>query len=102
MYWMQEGMAHAHFFAGRYDEALTWAKKALRELPVAHAGLRIAAANCALAGRSEEARILTAKLLEIDPAFTISSLLQNVLGPYRHPEHPAKLAEALRKAGLPE
>ena len=30
---MQQGTAHAHFFAGRYDEALTWAKMALRELP---------------------------------------------------------------------
>ena len=99
---MQEGMAHAHFFAGRYDEALSWAKMALRELPDSHAGLRIAAASCALAGRDEEAKKLMARLLEIDPALRISSLLQNVLGPYRQPEHPAKYADALRKAGLPE
>jgi len=98
----QEGMAHAHFFAGRYDEALSWAKMALRELPDSHGGLRIAAASCALAGRSEEMKILTARLLEIDPAFTISSLLLNFLGPYRHPEHPEKYANALRKAGVPE
>jgi tetratricopeptide (TPR) repeat protein len=97
----QQGVAHAHFFGGRYDEALAWAKKALRELPVSHGALRVAAASCALAGRDEEAKSLMARLLEIDPALRVSNL-QNVLGPYRHPEHPAKYADALRKAGLPE
>jgi len=101
-YWMQEGMAHAYFFAGRHDEAVTWARMALRELPHSHTALRVAAASCALAGRDGEAKRLTARLLEIDPALRISSLLQNVLGPYRQPEHPAKYANALRKTGLPE
>jgi tetratricopeptide (TPR) repeat protein len=98
---MQQGMAHAHFFAGRYDEAVSWAKMALRELPGSHPALRIAAASCALASRDEEAKRLMARLLEIDPALRISNL-QNVLGPYRQPEHAAKYADALRKAGLPE
>src|SRR5712671_5647630 len=31
MYSMQTATAHAHFFAGRYDEASSWAAKALRE-----------------------------------------------------------------------
>jgi len=30
-------MAHAHFFAGCSDEAVSWAKMALRELPDNHA-----------------------------------------------------------------
>src|SRR5262245_24863602 len=98
---MRAGTAHAHFFAGRYDEALTWAKMTLREVPNSHPALRIAAASCALAGRGEEAKSLMARLLEIDPALRISNF-ENVLGPYRHPEHPAKYADALRKAGLPE
>ena len=29
----QSGIAVAHFFAGRYDEASSWAEKALREQP---------------------------------------------------------------------
>jgi hypothetical protein len=89
------------FFAGLYGEAVSWAKMALRGLPVSHSGLRIAAASCALAGRDEEAKTLMARLLETDPALRISSL-QNVLGPYRQPEPLAKYADALRKAGLPE
>src|SRR5262249_18597050 len=64
---MQQGTAHAHFFSGRYDEALAWAKMALREQPVSHTALRIGAASCALSGRDEEAKKLMARLLEIDP-----------------------------------
>jgi tetratricopeptide (TPR) repeat protein len=101
LFGMQQGTAHAHFFAGRYDEALAWAKMALREVPDSHPALRIGAATCALAGRDEEAKRLIVRLLEIDPALRISNF-ENVLGPYRHSEHPAKYADALRRAGLPE
>ena len=99
---MQQGTAHAHFFAGRHDEAVSWAKMSLRELPDNHSALRIGAASCALVGRGEEAKRLIARLLEIDPMLRTSNFIQNVLGPYRHLEHPAKYADALRKAGLPE
>jgi TolB-like protein/class 3 adenylate cyclase/Tfp pilus assembly protein PilF len=101
LFGMQQGTAYAHFFAGRYDEAVSWAKMALREVPSSHPALRIAAASCALAGRGEEAKGMVARLLEIDPVLRTSNL-QNVLGPYRQPEHPAKYTDALRKAGLPE
>jgi adenylate cyclase len=80
LFFMQYGTAHAHFFAGRHDEALSRAKMALRELPDSHPELRIAAASCALAGCGEQAKILTARLLEIDPALRISNL-NNILGP---------------------
>ena len=98
---MQHGTAQAHFYAGRHDEALAWAKLALRERPDGHTALRIAAASCVLAGRDEEAKRLMARLLKIDPALRISTL-KSVLGPHRRPEYPAKMADALRKAGLPE
>jgi hypothetical protein len=74
---------------------------ALREQPDNHAALRIATASSALAGRSEAKRLME-RLLELNPALRVSSLFQNVLGPYRQPEHSAKYADALRKAGLPE
>ena len=47
--------AAAHLFAGRYDEAASWAEKAERELPNYATGARIAAASHALAGRLDEA-----------------------------------------------
>jgi len=101
IFFMQNGMAHAHFAAGRYEEALSWVRMALREVPDSHAALRVAAASSALAGHDEEAKRLIARLLEIDPALRISTL-RNLFGPSRHPDYPAKYADALRKAGLPE
>jgi tetratricopeptide (TPR) repeat protein len=95
------GTAHAHFFAGRYDEASRWAGVALRERPESQAGFRIAAASNALAGRLEEAKRAVARLRVLDPGLRLSSLT-HAMGPYRRPEDIARYAEGLRKAGLPE
>jgi len=97
----QSVTAHAHFFAGRYDEACRWAAKTALENPRIPGGARILAASNALAGRLNEARAAAHRLLQIDPPRRISNLT-DVLGPYRRPEDLAKYAEGLRKAGLPE
>src|SRR5262249_38558940 len=55
VYVMQNGIAAAHFLAGRYDEASLWAEKAVLEQPNFAPGMRIAAASHALAGRMEAA-----------------------------------------------
>jgi len=99
---MQQGIAHAHLFAGQYDEALTWAKVALRGWPDGQSLLRVAAASSALTGRDEEAKRLMAQLLEIDPSLQISRLSEDVMGPHGRPEYWAKYVDGLRKAGLPE
>ncbi|MFB9268674.1 winged helix-turn-helix domain-containing tetratricopeptide repeat protein [Bradyrhizobium erythrophlei] len=100
-FWPQEGTAHAHFFAGRYDEAFGWAAMALRSRPDSHAALRIGAASGVLAGRCDEARRLVTRLHEVDPALRPSTL-NSVLGPYRKLDDVAKYADALRRAGLPD
>ncbi len=96
----QVGTAHAHFFANRYHEASVWAEMVLREQGYLHAALRIATASAALAGRAEEAKRLSTRLQQLDPALRVSNL-RDVLGPYK-PEAIAKYEEGLRKAGLPE
>jgi TolB-like protein/DNA-binding SARP family transcriptional activator/Tfp pilus assembly protein PilF len=93
--------ANAHFFAGRYDEASSWAAMALREWPDFQTALRIAAASNALAGRLEEARNARERLQKLDPALRISNL-EDELGPYDRPEDIALYAEGLRAAGLPD
>jgi TolB-like protein/class 3 adenylate cyclase/Tfp pilus assembly protein PilF len=98
---MRTGTAHAHLFAGRYDEACLWAGMALREAPNFHAALRIGAASNALAGRAAEANKAVARLQQLDPALRVSNL-RDVLGPYRRPEDLARYEEGLRQAGLPE
>ena len=93
---VQAAIAHAHFFAGRYDEAASWAGMAV-ELQTA---LYVAAAANALAGHMDQAEKIAARLRERNPALCISKLSE-ALGPYG-PEDLAKYEAGLRKAGLPE
>jgi TolB-like protein len=97
---MHAGIAYAHFFAGRYDEASSWAEKAVRAWPTWLTAVRGAAASHALAGRLDEARKHMTRMRELDPALCISNLKD--LLPLRRVEDCAKWAEALRTAGLPE
>ena len=98
---MRIGTAHAHFFLGRYAEAVSWAAMALQDNPDAQAGLRISAASNAMAGRPEQAHKAVARLRQLNPSLRVSNL-KDVLGPYRHAEDIARYEEGLRKAGLPE
>ena len=91
----------AHFFAGRYEEATSWAERAFWERPNILATLRIAAASNALAGRLEEAHKAVVRALEIDPDMRLSNLKDRI-GFFRRSEDYEKYADALRKAGLPE
>ena len=97
---VQNGIALAHFCTGRYDDASSWAEKALFESPNYHPALRNFAASSALVGRLEGAHKAMARLREIDPALRVSDLRD--LTPLRRPEDIARYAEGLRKAGLPE
>jgi TolB-like protein/tetratricopeptide (TPR) repeat protein len=94
------GIAFAHVLAGRYDEASSHAEQALSENPDSHQALRMAALSHALAGRMEMAERAMERLRQIDPALRVSNLRD--LTPLRRPEHVARYAEGMRKAGLPE
>jgi adenylate cyclase len=100
IFYAQVGTAHAHFFAGRYDEASSWARMALREMPDLVPALRMAAASDASAGRMDSAKDTMARMRQRDPTRRISNL-GDVFGPYQ-PEEFTKYVEGLRKAGLPE
>jgi TolB-like protein/DNA-binding SARP family transcriptional activator/Tfp pilus assembly protein PilF len=93
--------AHAHFFAGRYDEASSWAAMALREWPDYQTALRIAAASYALAGRLREAQNARVRLQELDPGLRISNL-EDELGPYAQRNYIERYVAGLRIAGLPD
>ena len=99
MFSMQCGTAFAHFLAGHYDEASSWAERSLGEQAAHSPALRILAASSALAGRLEDAHAAIARLRQLEPAFRISDLEDRI--PLRGP-HLATLAHGLRKAGLPE
>jgi adenylate cyclase len=91
------GMAMALIELRRFDDAVDAAKKALRQNPTHSAGYRCLACAFAHLGRGAEAREAAARVLERDPAFTISGYIA------RGGQSNAKLwIEGLQKAGLPE
>jgi adenylate cyclase len=98
---IQSGIAHAHFFLGRHDEAASWSALALQENPDFQAGARISAASNGIAGRPEEAHEAVTRLQRLNPALCVSNL-KYVLGPYRRAGDLAQYAEGLRIAGLAE
>jgi adenylate cyclase len=82
----------------RFDEAIVAGKKALRQNPSFSQAYRCLACAFAHLGRDAEARDAAARLLEVDPAFTVSGWLAR--GDCRPKSE--LLIEGLRKAGLPE
>jgi adenylate cyclase len=93
------GMGMAFIELGRFDEAIVAGKRARRQYPNFAATYRCLASAFAQLGRDAEAREAAARLLEVDPTFTISSWIARG----GHTQTNAKLMiEGLRKAGLPE
>lgn len=100
MFSIQGGIAMAHFISGRDDEASDWAAKALRARPRYLSSLRIAAASNALAGRTAAANSAMRSLRQADPDLRLSNLASKIIN--RQTDIIGRLAEGLRKAGLPE
>ena len=71
---MQTTMAFAHFTAGRYTEALSWAEAAVRRQPNFSPALRILAASNAMLGRKDQARNAASRALDLNPEFRISDV----------------------------
>jgi adenylate cyclase len=91
------GMGMAYIELRRFDEAIVAGKKAQRQNPSHSAAYRCLASAFAHLGRDAEAREAAARLLEVDPGFTLSAWIA------RGGQSNAKLLiEGLRKAGLPE
>ena len=90
------GIGHALMGLRRFDEAIVVLKKALRQTPSNSGTYRCLASAFAHLGRDAEAHAAAARVLEIDPAFTISAHIARV-----H-KNSKLFIEGLRKAGLPE
>jgi tetratricopeptide (TPR) repeat protein len=96
LYMTLTGIGGAVIELGRFDEAIVVGKKALRQNPSFVATYRCLASAFAHLGRDAEAHEAAARVLEIDPAFTISA---SIVG---FPNYSKLFIEGLRKAGLPE
>jgi adenylate cyclase len=93
------GIGDCHYFERRYERAVEWYSKALRErssLPVSQRSL---ASTYARLGRLEEARGLVTQVMRATPDFTVSKWRQFTA---RRGADQAFCAEGYRLAGFPE
>jgi tetratricopeptide (TPR) repeat protein len=88
----------AYRLAGRFDEAVEQAKKAVELEPKIGLIYLSLAAACILAGREEEARAAAAELLKINPTFSVERFAE--IFPNADMSQIGRMIGALRKAGL--
>jgi adenylate cyclase len=84
---------------GRFEEAVSAYKKAIKLAPHfidAHVGL---AATYIMMGREKEARAEAAEILRINPKFSVDSYAKGFVG-YTDQSETDKYINALRKTGL--
>jgi adenylate cyclase len=91
------GMAVAHYLASQHDQAIDWARKAVRQGPSMTAPHRILCASLAQAGRLDEAQDILARIREMQPYFSIEWAERMI--PYTSTQMPQFL-DGLRKAGV--
>jgi len=90
-------LAAAHYLAGRYTEAVGFARKAMQQRSGLTNAHRIYVASLAQAGQIDEARAALARLMELQPEHSIAWIERNI--PYTSGSM-AKFLEGMRKAGL--
>jgi adenylate cyclase len=92
-------VALAYRDLGRYDEAISYAKKAVERSPKSMPSRNVLITCYIWAGREEEARAQAEELLEIHPEYCIPKHRQ---GRFKDPAINKRGNSALRKAGLPD
>jgi tetratricopeptide (TPR) repeat protein len=93
------GLAYTHFFSGRFAEAVSATSRALQANPRFSVPAVLRTAALASLERNAEAAASARHLLELQPGFTIASLVESN---FTAPTRLAMLAEALGRAGVPE
>jgi TolB-like protein/Flp pilus assembly protein TadD len=91
------GIAAAHYLAGRYTEAVKWARQAVQQRPGYIGAHRILCASLAQADQLEEAKIVMDTLRQLQPDISIAGIRNSV--PYT-PLPLEHFVEGMRKAGL--
>jgi adenylate cyclase len=94
------GLAYANFAAGRFEETVAAASLAIQSNPRFSVPQILHAAALGCLDRSQEAKAAVQRLLELQPGLTVASAILSAR--YVNPENIAALANALRRAGLPE
>ena len=94
------GLAYAHFAAGRFEETVAAASLATQANPRFIVPIILHAAALGSLDRSEDAKTVVQRLLELQPGIAVATAILSAR--YVNPKNIAALADALRRAGLPE
>ncbi|MFC1830239.1 tetratricopeptide repeat protein, partial [Thermodesulfobacteriota bacterium] len=97
-YWYYFHLGRCYRQKGQYEESLTAFKKAVDRSPDAYINHAALSAAYILLDREEEARAEAAKVLEIDPNFSVERLSKSK--PYKNQADMKLLVDALNRAGL--
>ena len=100
IFFRYSSLGMAHFIAGRYLEAMHWARKSIQRKPGWRTGHAVLAPSLAHLNRLEEAKEAVGYYLESIPDATISKFIGYCL--FKDLKYARQLEEGLRKAGLPE
>ena len=96
--WFYLHLGRCYRQKGQYEEALTAFKKAVDRAPDAYINHAALSAVYILLDREEEARSEAAKVLEINPNFSVVRLSKS--SPYKNQADTKLIVDALNKAGL--
>jgi len=92
------GIGTAHFVAGRYEDAVEWAKKVIQERPDVPSGHRLLAASYGQLGNTDAAKVALEGVLRLVPGLSVDLVEKTIFFKIR--EHSDRFVEGLRKAGL--
>jgi adenylate cyclase len=92
------GLAWAHFAAGRYEDAIDWARQSLKQRNDWIDGLSALAASCAHLERMEEAQAAADEIRRLHPEFSVSTVEPVIAA--AAPEFTRRILDGLRRAGL--
>ena len=99
-WFVSTGMAIACLADSSFQEAVTWAEKALAENPRFGIALRVLAVALVNDGQLDRAKKMVVEALKQEPHLTLSGLRTRI--PLRHAPILDLYRELLKKAGLPE
>src|SRR5260370_16708770 len=94
------GLAYVHFAAGPFEETVAAASLAIQSNPRFSVPQILHAAALGSLDRSEDAKTVVQRLLELQPGLTVATAILSAR--YVDPEYIAALGNAFRPAALPE
>ncbi len=100
-FYIASGFAHAHLAARRFEPAIEWAERALRDNPHLATPKQVKVVALANLGRLDEARAEVARMLEMHPKHTIANF-RTLFSLTMAPKALQFYIDGLRRAGLPD